>query len=428
VVETLGNASFLDRFFLMFHTLRSTGIGAAAWGCMAAGMLIAGPLSADTVELRGGGHVAGKVLRRVPTSKVPHVIVNVDDGITLALPESQVSRVVTGDQLAEYRRLAAEAGEDPQKHYELARWCAASSLPLGGQKRYHYQRAIALDPDHALARAALMYVKDGNEWILYSEQQRNRGMIRDGGRWKLPEAVAIEKYQSETNETAKRWIKEIARQRSVFLRNTAKSEEAFQELAAIEDPLAAMAIAKEFSENHPRRLRLLWVKLLGRFRNATSVHALTLAGLADSDDVVREAALSELHTFGAASAVDYYRQHLRSNSKQAVRNALRALEYFPNPELRWTYVDALVTQHKTESAEGPGLQAGFGTSSTGTGGGSFSTGSQKTVVISKMRNAAALSMLRQVEPEVDFGYDQQAWREYFAQQLTSYQGDLRRDP
>jgi hypothetical protein len=387
-------------------------------------------LRADTVELSGGGHVSGKVIRREPTGKPPHLVIRVDEGMTLALPESRVNRVVTSEQLAEYRQLAAQAGDDPQKHYELARWCVASNLPLQGQKRYHYQRAIALDPDHALARAALDYVKEGNEWILYSQQQRNRGMIRDRGKWKLPEAVAIENYQDETNEKAKRWNKEVAGLRSKALNTRGKPEEAFQQLAAIDDPLAASAIAKELNSDQPRKLRTLYVQLLGKFRNATSVQALTLVGLYDDDDVIRELALSELQQFGAASAVDYYCQKLRSNSKREVKDALTALEYFPNPELKWAYIDALVTQHKTESSSGGGgISAGFGGSTSGGGGaGSFSTGSKKVVIVEAMKNAAALSLLKIVEPGVDYGYDQQAWREHFARKLTSYNGDLRRDP
>ena len=402
---------------------------------LATGSLLAisspGGVQADTVELSGGGHMAGKVLSRDPSGKNAHVIVKVDDGITVALPENRVRRVVTGQQLAEYRQLAAEAGDDPEKHYQLARWCVASKLPLQGQKRYHYQRAIALDPDHELARAALGYVKQGNEWILYTDQQRGRGMIRSGGKWKLPEAVAIEDYQDQTNEKAKRWIKDIARLRAMALNPSVKVEkaqEAFDELSAIDDPLAASAIAKELAGKQSRKMRMLYVRMLGKFRNATSVKALTLVGFDDKDDVIREAALSELQGYGSESAVDYYLQKLRSNSHSDVRRALRALEFFPNPELAIAYIQALVTEHRTEKAAGPGINAGFGGPTSGGGGmGSFSTGSKKEVITVYKKNSTALSLLKHVEPGADYGYDEQAWREHFARKLTTYRGDLRRD-
>ena len=403
-----------------------------AW--LVSGVLVGGfwaDASADTVELSGGGHVSGKVLRRVPTGKLPYIAIQVDDGMTIALPESRIDRVVTSDQLEEYRQLAQQAGNDAQKHYELAQWCVSNkSLPLEGQKRYHYQRAIAIDPEHELARAALGYVRDEKrQWILYSQQQRKRGMIRDAGKWKLPEAVAIEDFQDEINEKAKRWNKDIALLRSRAMNDKGKPEEAIQQLTAIDDPLAAQAIAKEFNSGQPRSLRIIYVNLLAKLRNAPSVYALTLAGLNDKDDVIREAALTELRKFGGASAVDYYRQKLKSNNKRDVRDALRALEFFPNPELAMTYIDALITEHKTESGGGSGINAGFGGPTSGGGGaGSFSTGSKKVIIVEPMKNAAALSLLKTIEPGADYGYDKQAWREHFARKLTTYAGDLRRDP
>ena len=92
-------------------------------------------------------------------------------------------RSIAGDVIA--------AGDDPNQHYELAIWCQGNHLSR--QSRYHMQRTIALEPDHSKARAALHYVKAGTEWILYAEQQANRGLISVGGRWKLPEAVAMER-------------------------------------------------------------------------------------------------------------------------------------------------------------------------------------------------------------------------------------------
>ena len=69
-----------------------------------------------------------------------------------------------------------------------------------------------------------------------------------------------------------------------------------------------------------------------------------------------------------------------------------------------------------------------GPTSGGGGAGSFSTGSKKVVIVESMKNAGALSLLKIIEPGVDYGYDTQAWREHFARKLTTFKGDLRRDP
>lgn len=379
--------------------------------------------SAGTVELSLGGHVAGQVARK-EHPKRPYVVVRVDDDIRVALPESRVRRVTESEELAEYRRHVVAAGQDPGKHYELARWCKQHHLL--GQYRHHMQRTIQLDPQHAQARASLGYVEHRGEWVRYDQLQRSRGLISVGGRWKLPEAVALERAQEEANVSAKRWIKTIARTRSMALRGNG---EALETLKAIEDPLAASAIAQELKEsresgNQPRRLRRLWVELLGRFRNPTATEALVRAGVEENDSVVREAALKKLQDYGRSSAVATYLQMLKSSDNDQVQRAARALSYFPDRELALTYVNALVTTHKKTLPAGPAYQLGFSPDR----GQSFSTGGKPKVIQKSIENPPVLALLKTVEPNADYGYDEAAWRQHFANQLTSYNGDLRRDP
>ncbi|TWU43345.1 hypothetical protein Q31b_23840 [Novipirellula aureliae] len=379
----------------------------------------------DAIELSIGGHLNGEV-RRIPEKKVD--IVAVDDDIRLAFPTSRVSRVVESDKLAAYRRHAAKAGEDAQLHYLLAVWCAdPKNMPNYTQayKRHHMQMAIRFDPDHERARASLGYVKENNRWIRYSDLQRSRGMISVGGKWVLPEAAAIEKIQTTTSKDAKLWIREIEILLRIAIRGNSKSPEAFASLQAIDDPMAAMAVAKQLlEENHNRKMNLLWVELLGRFKNRTSVEALVRTGLANPDDVVREAAISKLHEFGSRSAVASYTRMLRSNDHGAVTQALRALSYFPDIELAPIYIESLVTKHTKTEAPGAGTQSSF----AGDGSTAFSQGGKPKTVTYYLENPGALSLLKTVEPDVDYGYDQQRWREYFAAKRSSYSGDLRRDP
>ncbi|WP_146527653.1 HEAT repeat domain-containing protein [Novipirellula artificiosorum] len=378
---------------------------------------------ADTIELRSGGHVSGQV-RRFEEKKID--IVDVDDDIRIAFPTSRVRRVVSSDKLSEYRQKAAEAGEDAEEHYQLAIWCLRNiSDSPETYKRFHMQMAIRFDPEHSNARASLDYVKENNRWIRYSDLQRSRGMISVARKWMLPEAAAIEKLKDSTNIDAKQWIREIDRLLRMVLRKNTKSAEAFEALKAIEDPLAAAAIGDQLIKgNHDRGLKLLWIELLGRFQTTTAVKALVHAGLQENDDVVREAALEQLQNFGSASAVASYARMLRSNRKSDVTRALRSLSFFPDIELAPLYINALVTKHSLTRQVGGGTSAGFGD----TGGGGFSAGSTTQTFTDYQENPGALTLLKMVEPGADFGYDKQAWREYFAAKRGSYSGDLRRDP
>jgi hypothetical protein len=98
------------------------------------------------------------------------------------------------------------------------------------------------------------------------------------------------------------------------------------------------------------------------------------------------------------------------------------LSWFPDPELALTYIESLVTTHKQQSAPGPGMQVGFGD-----GGGGLSTGGKPTVVEQRRTNPAVLALVKTIEPDADYGYDEQAWLLHFARKRSKFSGDLRRD-
>lgn len=383
--------------------------------------------SADTVELRGGGQLTGQVVR-----KPDWVIVKVDDNLQVAIQPSRVTRVVTSDKLQEYRRRVIAAGNDAELHYQLGIWCLKdNNVPGDSQhyRRHHMRRAIELDPEHSRARASLGYTKVEGKWVRSSDLMRDRGMILRGSGWELPESVAIEEFQDATNVQSKKWIREVNRLTKSVLIGSAKSKESLEALQAINDPIAAEAIARQLSESRENRsqsrtLRLLWVKLLGQFQNSTSVRALVLAGIEETDETVREAALDQLLEYGASSAVATYLPMLKSNDNKLVNRAARALTWFPDPELALTYVDALVTKHTKQIAGGPGMQAGFNNQ----GGGGLAMGGKAKVISTPKTNPAVLTLVKMIEPEVDYGYDEQAWQLHFASKRNAYSGDLRRDP
>lgn len=384
--------------------------------------LIALVSRADVVELRGGGQIEGSV-KRVAQEKAPYAVIQIDPKLQIAIPESQIARVAVSTSLEEYRQQAKATQDDADAHYELARWCKGKTLLA--QYRHHLQRAISIDPDHAKARAALGYVEHEGKWIRHSQLQKSRGLISVAGRYRLPEEVALLDAQSEVDVDAKRWVREISRMRAAVLRGGDKGAEASASLAAIEDPRAAPAMATELVENvkQPQSLRLFWIERLSQFANRPALEALTKVGLNDSDSVVREKALEVLAKIAPSTAIATYTPMLKSNDNAIVNRAANALAYFPDPELALTLVDALVTEHKKEIPADQSTTVGFG----GNGGG-LSSGGKAKIVVTQLQNPPVLAVLRDIVPDADFGYDETQWRQYFARQLSSYQGDMRRDP
>jgi hypothetical protein len=404
--------------------------------------LIACPFSvllADTVEISGGGQLSGQVQRKSGAT-----IVTVDDEVQVAFRDSRVSRAIDDSELQRYHQMVAKVGnDDAEQQYRLGLWCSAKTdgvrnVPGDSEsfKLYHMERAIAIDPDHANARAQLGYKKHEGKWILTTDLMRDRGMIRTANGWEIPELAAMEESTDSNNLDAKKWNKEVARLTKSVLaaRDEAKAAEAMNALKAITDPLAASAVASQLSRSRENReqtqaMRLMWVKLLGSFRNSTSVQALVLAGIAENDEAVRDAALMELVQYGSGSAVATYLPMLRPPTDNATINrAARALTYFPDRELALTYVEALVTTHVTVEAPKAGMNLGFGGPGGGDGGGGIAMGGKPKQVEHSMNNPAVLTLVKTIEPEADYGFDELAWRQHFAKNRSKFAGDLRRDP
>ncbi|MEM9587469.1 MAG: HEAT repeat domain-containing protein [Planctomycetota bacterium] len=391
-------------------------------------LLCCGPvaLAIDTVELSGGGRLGGRV-KRVPSKSA--VYVKIDSEMMVSLPESRVTRVVESSRLSEYRRRAAVADENPEAHYLLAIWCkkqmAESGLSLLAQYRYHMQRTIMLAPEHSKARAALGYVPTPNGWRLAVDVKRQQGMIRAPSGWTIPEVAALEKAKKAAEVQTKKWNREISKLRTSAMKG---DPEAFATLQSIDDPLASEAVAKEFTKNtsQPRRLRELWLSLLGRFKTGPATMALVAAARQESDPVIREKAVSVLQSYaaGRSSAISSYLADLRSGSRRIVQAGARALQYFPDPELAFEYIDALVTEHIPVQTQSPEIQVGFGNDGSMASG----MGRKEKPKPVPMRNKEALVLLQLIEPDVNYGYDEARWRQHFAHKFGSYEGDLRRDP
>ncbi|QDT06445.1 hypothetical protein K227x_48550 [Rubripirellula lacrimiformis] len=386
-----------------------------------------GTVCGDSVEISGGGSLNGKVTRQAE-----YTVIAVDDEIQVALPNSRVRRIVSSDALANYRRNAEKAGDDAELHYKLAIWCVTGNNVPGRAayyKQFHMRRAVELNPEHAYARASLGYKKHQGKWIKSTDLMHDRGMVSVGGRWELPEAVALNESAEADEKASKLWLAEIRRLVAVVNKGSSKSGEAMETLRSIQDPMAAMAIAKQLEDSRKDRsqsaaMRRMWVDMLGRFKNGASVEALVRAGIDDPDANIREAAIKHLQEYGSSSAIATYLPMLRANNRSLVNRAAEALASFPDPELVMTYINALVTTETRQRAAGAGMNVGFGDN----GANGLSTGGKPTQESVAGTNPAVLTLVKMVEPEVDFGYDEEKWRNYIASKKTRFSGDLRRDP
>jgi hypothetical protein len=143
--------------------------------------LVAVPLLADDVYLKGGGQITGEIVKQTAES----VTVDVGGG-SLTVATSRVVRIEKGrSDLQEYRERAKSipAG-DAEAWRQLARW--ATSGTLGTQASEAYSQVVAIVPDDPEANAALGRVQLDGRWVTEEESFRARGFVKFEGEWMTP--------------------------------------------------------------------------------------------------------------------------------------------------------------------------------------------------------------------------------------------------
>jgi hypothetical protein len=179
-------------------------------------------LAADTVFLKGGGKVTGRIVTRSEAE------VEVDVGAgTMKVSMANVDRIVEGSSaLGEFaKRATALRPEDADGWRELGRW--ARSQGLNTQARQAYEKVLAVAPGDVEANEALGRVQVGGRWVSEEESYRARGYVKFEGEWMTPaEQQAIVQERSATREADRA---ERENQRAREAEERAREKEASQD-------------------------------------------------------------------------------------------------------------------------------------------------------------------------------------------------------
>jgi hypothetical protein len=176
-------------------------LGGTTLSLLSAGLLAA-PAVADEVFLRGGGRVSGRIVEQTKDA----VVIETAPG-RLTLPTKRIERIVESrSALEEFQERAADlAPTDAAGWAALARWAAERQLAT--QALEAWQRALAGDPAHPEANAALGRVELDGEWMTEDEAYRARGYVEHEGSWVTPsehEALVRERAAEEASARERR--------------------------------------------------------------------------------------------------------------------------------------------------------------------------------------------------------------------------------
>lgn len=372
----------------------------------------------EKVEIKGGGAVVGKA-----NSSEKLVEINIAPGIRVALDSSKTD--ITKEERAEeaeYLTRLEKLNESAESHWEMYQWCKQNSLTAYAYQ--HAWRVIELDPDHAQARGALDFLRDGKGWILRDDLMLRSGRIKDGSQWRIPEEMEKIKADQARTEQLTKWKRDIKSWKTDVFSGGPRAAKSKVKLDAIQDPVAVGPLIDQLQDqDNPVEFRLLVVGLLSRLGTNEAIQALIVASVQDGSAKVREAAIDIVKQKAPEEAASQYARLLTHENNAQVQRAGSGLAALQDKRYTWHLIQALVTEHKRE-VKGSGNT--YGTDSAG--GFSIGGSNKPKVVMEPVNNTPVLTALTAMYPDVNYRFDENRWKLWYLENFHPEGTDLRRDP
>jgi hypothetical protein len=154
----------------------------------------------------------------------------------------------------------------------------------------------------------------------------------------------------------------------------------------------------------------------------------------DKDANVRDRCLEELKNSRSQQALAAFTKLLSNKNNALVNRGAYCLERLGDTDATIPLIDSLITTHQfLVSPGGPpgGMSASFGNgqgSGNGGGGlGGMSMGGKPKLVKKDLENEMVLAALTRLHPGAHFGYNEEKWRQWYADTFTTSKVNLRRD-
>jgi hypothetical protein len=312
-------------------------------------------------------------------------------------------------------------------HWELAEWCRSKNLEA--HRLLHLQRLLELEPHHAEARKLLGYVQIQGQWMRPGDQQRSAGYTRYRGRWRTTQEIRLIEEREQVTTAQREWLQRLKRWRKSLA--TAKPTElqaVLERFQSIDDPLAIDPLTVMLLQERLRPVKMMYIDVLARIEHERAVNQLIYVSLVDPDIEIFHACLDKIVPRRLATTVPTYVRGLKNVSNPRINRSAAALKRLGDPAAVEPLIESLVTVHPMRIAPGSHPDAvavtflrqpssgSSGSSSSPLSGGGFSNRSVPEFIPLQVPNQEVLSALVELSGGVSFGFDQTAWRRWYAAQ------------
>ncbi len=380
----------------------------------------------ETFRLQSGGHLAGTWLnQQTPPPELYEI--ELDLGGRIKIPAGQIAEVVVqSEALRAYEEALPLVPNTVAGHWDMSERCRKAGLK--SQRETHLKKILELDPNHAEARRGLGFSQIDGQWVKADEWLKNQGFVRYKGGWRLAQEVEIESREERRSIEQKEWRKRLKVWRAAVVRGRNDAPQALAQLKAIDDPLAIAGLAELLATpDEPNQMKVLYIDVLGKFAHSAAVTALLERVMKDPELEIRERSIEATKAHGGQQALAVLTHGLQNKDNDLVNHSAWALGQLGDPAAIPALIDAVVTKHrfKVTTGNGPGgISGGFSPQ----GGGGLQAGGSTKIIEKELPNRQVLNALVTLVPEgVNFAYDKQAWKDWYARKQLAPNVNLRRD-
>jgi len=378
-------------------------------------------VTADEFILASGGTVKGELLNPDESPRRTYVV-KTDSGGVVTLSATQVKKVVAkSDAERRYEAVLPKMPRTADGNWKMAKWCG--EIGLKDRRKYHLEQVLRYEPDHVKARYALGYSRVDGRWVIEREFNAEQGYVMYKGRWHLPQAVEIDKQKEKLVKDQAVLKRKLRMWRSWMVgRNAQRAQEGRRETREIKSPVAAKALGELLLDEEYYELKKLYIEVLGELKTSVAAAALAKCAMTDKDERVRDLCWEALAQWQPppAAVVAGLVAHLEHKDNAVVNRAAIGLAHLKDPETVVPLIDALVTKHKFKIITSKGnINPIFGRDSQGGSTGGLGVGGNRPKIVERsIQNPSVLTALTAITGRADHQYDQQRWRQWYAETQT----------